>query len=223
VEAIMHVATRYRNLLALHADLLGAHALGVRNVIVMMGDPPSIGDYPNAVSFSDVTSSGLIRLISQANRGLDLSGRPLEQPTAFFVGCALNLEPQNLDTELASLERKVAAGADFIFTQSVYDPEAVERMHRRLGGFPLPLIMSVLPLRSYRHAEFLHNEVPGMVVPEAMRQRMKDAGKRAADVGVSLAQELITAARDKIAGVYFVPSFGHYEVVADVLEGLPTS
>ncbi|MBI2170606.1 MAG: bifunctional homocysteine S-methyltransferase/methylenetetrahydrofolate reductase [Chloroflexi bacterium] len=221
VEAIMHVATRYRNLLALHSDLLGAHALGVRNVIVMMGDPPSIGDYPNAVSFSDVTSSGLIRLIHQANNGLDLSGKPLEQPTNFFVGCALNLEPQNLDAELASLERKVAAGADFIFTQSVYDPEAVERMHRRLGGFPLPLIISVLPLRSYRHAEFLHNEVPGMVVPEAMRQRMKDAGKRAADVGVALAQELITAARGKIAGVYFVPSFGHYEVVADVLEGLP--
>ncbi len=221
VEAIMHVATRYRNLLALHSDLLGAHALGVRNVIVMMGDPPSIGDYPNAVSFSDITSSGLVRLIHQANQGLDLSGKPIEQPTSFFVGCALNLETQNMDAELASLERKVAAGADFIFTQSVFDPEAVERMHRRLGGFPLPVIMSVLPLRSLRHAEFLHNEVPGMVVPDATRQRMKDAGKRGAEMGVTLAQELITASRDKVVGVYFVPSFGHYEVVADVLEGLP--
>ncbi|MBI4313172.1 MAG: bifunctional homocysteine S-methyltransferase/methylenetetrahydrofolate reductase [Chloroflexi bacterium] len=222
VEAVMHVATRYRNLVALHSDLLGAHALGVRNVIVMMGDPPAIGDYPSAVSFSDVTSSGLIRLIHQANQGLDLSGKVLDQPTSFFVGCALNLETPNLDAELASLERKVAAGADFIFTQSVFDPEAVERMHRRLGGFPLPVIMSVLPLRSHRHAEFLHNEVPGMVVPESARQRMKDAGKRAADTGVVLAQELITAARDKIAGVYFVPSFGNYEVVADVLDGLAT-
>ncbi len=220
VEAIMHVATRYRNLLALHSDLLGAHALGVRNVIVMMGDPPSIGDYPSAVSFSDITSSGLVRLIHQANQGLDLSGKPIEQPTSFFVGCALNLETPNVDAELASLERKVAAGADFIFTQSVFDPEAVERMRRRLGGFPLPVLMSVLPLRSYRHAEFLHNEVPGMVVPDAALLRMKDAGRKGAEAGVALAQELINGVRDQIAGVYFVPSFGRYEVVADVLEGV---
>ncbi|MBI4339549.1 MAG: methylenetetrahydrofolate reductase, partial [Chloroflexi bacterium] len=138
-----------------------------------------------------------------------------------FVGCGINLEAQSMDAELASLERKVAAGADFIFTQGVFDPEAVERLHRKLGGFPLPVIMCVLPLRSYRHAEFLHNEVPGIVVPEAMRQRMKDAGKRSAEEGVAMAQELLRAVRDRIAGVYFVPSFGHYEVVAEVLEGLP--
>ncbi|MCH7705570.1 MAG: bifunctional homocysteine S-methyltransferase/methylenetetrahydrofolate reductase, partial [Chloroflexi bacterium] len=191
VEAIMHIATRYRNLIALHSDLLGAHALGVRNVFVFMGDPPSIGDYPQAVSFSDVTSSGLIRLIKGANSGLDLSGRPIEQSTSFFTGCALNLEAQDMDEELRSLERKVGAGADYILTQAVFDPEAVERCRQRLGGFPLPVIMGVLPLRSLRHTEFLHNEVPGMVIPESARQRMRDAGRSGAEVGIQLAQELL--------------------------------
>ena len=221
VEAILHVATRYRNLIALHSDLLGAHALGVRNVFVFMGDPPSIGDYPQAVSFSDVTSSGLIRLIKGANNGLDLSGRPIEESTSFFTGCALNLEAQNMDEELRSLERKLDAGADYILTQAVFDPEAVERCRQRLGGFPLPVVMGVLPLRSLRHTEFLHNEVPGMAIPEAARERMKDAGRRGAEVGIQLAQELIGAVNSQIAGVYLIPSFGRYEVVAEVMAGLP--
>lgn len=221
VEAIMHVATRYRNLIALHSDLLGAHALGVRNMFVFMGDPPSIGDYPQAVSFSDVTSSGLIKLISGANSGLDLSGRPIEQSTSFFTGCALNLEAQDMDGELRSLDRKLEAGADFILTQAVFDPEAVERCRQRLGGFPLPVIMGVLPLRSLRHTEFLHNEVPGMVIPEDAHQRMKDAGRSGAEAGVQLAQELLEAVHSQIGGVYLIPSFGRYDVVADVMAGLP--
>jgi homocysteine S-methyltransferase len=221
VEAIMHVATRYRNLIALHADLLGAHALGVRNMFVFMGDPPSIGDYPQAVSFSDVTSSGLIRLIKGANSGLDLSGRPIEQSTSFFTGCALNLEAQDMDDELRSLDRKLEAGADFILTQAVFGPEALERCRQRLGGFPLPVIMGVLPLRSLRHTEFLHNEVPGMVIPDEARQRMRDAGRGGAEVGVQLAQELLGAVHSQIAGVYLIPSFGRYDVVADVMAGLP--
>jgi len=221
VEAIMHVATRYRNLIALHSDLLGAHALGVRNIFVFMGDPPSIGDYPQAVSFSDVTSSGLIRLIKGANSGQDLSGRPIQQSTSFFTGCALNLEAQDMDGELRSLDRKLEAGADFILTQAVFDPEALERCRQRLGGFPLPVVMGVLPLRSLRHTEFLHNEVPGMVIPESARQRMRDAGRSGAEVGVQLAQELLGAVNSQIAGVYLIPSFGRYDVVADVMAGLP--
>jgi homocysteine S-methyltransferase len=221
VEAIMHIATRYRNLIALHSDLLGAHSLGVRNVFVFMGDPPSIGDYPRAVSFSDVTSSGLIRLIEQANQGMDLSGRSMDQPTSFSVGCSLNLEAPDMDRELESLERKVAAGADFIVTQALFDPEAVERCHSRLGGFPLPVILGVLPLRSYRHAEFLHNEVPGIEVPEPVRLRMRDAGRHGAKVGVTLAQELLQCVRAEIAGAYFIPAFGRYSTVAEVLAGLP--
>ena len=221
VEAILHMATRYRNLLALHSDLLGAHGLGVRNVFVFMGDPPSIGDYPQSISFSDVTSSGLIRLIHQANAGMDLFGRPIEQPTSFLVGCALNMEAPDMDAEFRSLERKVAAGAHFILTQAVFDPEAVERCYQRLGGFPLPVIMGVLPMRSVRHAEFLHNEVPGMVIPEGVRLRMREAKSRGPKTGVALAQELLQAVHTKIAGAYFIPAFGHYETVADVLAGLP--
>ena len=220
-EAIMHIATRYRNLLALQSDLLGAHALGVRNIFVFMGDPPQMGDYPQAVSFSDITSSGLIHVISQANEGLDTAGRPIEQSTSFLVGCALNLEAEDMDKEQASLERKIAAGADFILTQAVFRPEAVEKWRQRLGGFPKPLILGVLPLRSYRHAEFLHNEVPGIVIPSECQLRMKEAGKEGGEMGIVLAQELLKEVHSSIAGVYFVPSFGRYEVAAQVLHGLP--
>ena len=220
-ESIMHIATRYRNLLALQSDLLGAHALGVRNIFVFMGDPPQMGDYPQAVSFSDITSSGLIHMISQANKGLDTAGRPIEQSTSFLVGCALNLEAEDMDKEQASLERKIAAGADFILTQAVFRPEAVEKWRQRLGGFPKPLILGVLPLRSYRHAEFLHNEVPGIVIPTERQLRMKEAGKEGGEMGIVLAQELLKEVHSSIAGVYFVPSFGRYEVAAQVLHGLP--
>ncbi len=223
VEAIMHIATRYRNLLALHSDLLGAHGLGVRNVFVFMGDPPSMGDYPQSVSFSDVTSSELIRLIRQANTGLDLTGRQMEQPTSFLVGCALNVAAADMDKELQSLERKIAAGADFIVTQAVFDPEAVERCYKRLGGFPLPVIMGVLPLRSFRHAEFLHNEVPQMSIPEPVRLRMSDAGRKGGQVGVAIARELLEAVRPRIAGAYMIPAFGRYDVVAEVLEGMAST
>ena len=220
-EAIMHIATRYRNLLALQSDLLGAHALGVRNIFVFMGDPPQMGDYPQAVSFSDITSSGLIRLISQSNEGLDTAGRPIERSTSFLVGCALNLEAEDMAKEQASLERKIAAGADFILTQAVFRPEAIEKWRQRIGGFPKPVILGVLPLRSYRHAEFLHNEVPGIVIPQECQLRMKEAGQEGGEMGVVLAQELLKEVHSSIAGVYFVPSFGRYEVAAQVLHGLP--
>jgi homocysteine S-methyltransferase len=221
VEAIMHVATRYRNLLALQSDLLGAHALGVRNVFVFMGDPPSMGDYPTSVSFSDITSSGLIRLITGANQGHDLNGKAIDEPASFLVGCALNLEPQDMDRELESLKRKVDAGAQFILSQVVFSPEPVERLHDRLRGFPVPLILGVLPLRSARHAEFLHNEVPGMVIPDDVRRRMQEAGDRGLQAGVQIAQELLARVRPAIAGGYMIPAFGRYDAVADVVSGLP--
>jgi homocysteine S-methyltransferase len=221
VEAILHVATRYRNLLALQSDLLGAHALGVRNAFVFMGDPPSMGDYPKASSISDITSSGFIRILKQANVGQEIGGHRLDQPTSFTLGCALNLESPDMDAELESLKRKVDAGADFILTQSVFASEPVERLHKRLGGFPLPLILGVLPLRSARHAEFLHNEVPGMVIPKSVRQRLHDTGDDALREGVTIAQELLNTVYPEIAGAYMVPAFGRYGAVADVVTGLP--
>ena len=221
VEAILHVATRYRNLLALQSDLLGAHALGVRIAFVFMGDPPSMGDHPRASSLSDITSSGLIRLLKQANAGQEIGGHLLDQPTSFILGCALNLESPDMDAELESLKRKVDAGADFILTQSVFAPEPVKRLHKQLGGFPLPLILGVLPLRSARHANFLHNKVPGMIIPKRIRQRLHDAGDDALREGVTIAQELLNEVYSEIAGAYMVPAFGRYDAVADVVAGLP--
>ncbi|MCH8848670.1 MAG: bifunctional homocysteine S-methyltransferase/methylenetetrahydrofolate reductase, partial [Chloroflexi bacterium] len=220
VETIMHMSLRHRNLLALHSDLLGAHALGVRNVFTVMGDVPLGGDYPQATAVSDITASGLIKLMAGFNQGVDANGRALEGPTSFFIGAALNLNAPDLDRELRVLERKVAAGAHFLLTQPVYEPETVERAAERLGGFPLPVLLGVLPLRSERHARFLHNEVPGISVPDAVFERLATAGDGAAAEGIAVSQELLRAVRGRIAGVYFMPPFDRYEVVGETLAGL---
>ena len=220
VETVMHMAIRHRNLLALHSDLLGAHALGVRNVFTVMGDVPITGDYPQATAVTDVTASGLIRLMAGFNRGFDANGRELDSPTSFFIGAALNLNAPDLDRELRVLERKVAAGAHFLLTQPVYAPEDVERVETTLGGFPLPVIMGVLPLRSVRHARFLHNEVPGIVTPLHVLDRIERAGEGAAAEGIAISRELLSAVADRIAGAYFMPPFERFGIVSETLEGL---
>ena len=217
IEAILHVATRNRNVLAIHSDLIGAHALNVRNVFAFWGDNPAIGDYPRASSLSDVTSSQLIAALSRLNAGEEVAGHTLSEPTSFVIGCALSPNAPNIDDELASLERKVEAGAHYILTQSVFDPEPVRRLHDRLGGFPLPVVLGVLPLQSARHAEFLQANVPGMVIPESTRERLRAAGDNARREGAAIARELIAELRGIVSGAYVVPSFGRYEIVADVL------
>ena len=219
VETVMHLATRHRNQLALHSELLGAHVLGVRNIFVVMGDLPRIGDYPDATAVSDVTATGLIRLMKRFNEGYDLAGKPIDQPAAFFVGCAFNMAAPDPDRELRVLKRKLEAGADFILTQSVFSPETVEWWQQRLGGFPRPVLLGLLPLRNSRHAEFLHHEVPGISVPQEMRQRLQEAGDSAQEVGITMARELLQAVRPRISGVYFIPG-GRYGVVPQVLQGL---
>ena len=220
VETIMHMAIRHRNLLALHSDLLGAHALGVRNIFTVMGDVPGTGDYPQATAVSDISASGLVRLVTGFNRGVDAGGRAIEQPTSFFVGCAFNLAAADMDRELQVLERKVKAGAQFLLTQPVYDPETVERVWQRLGGFPVPLLLGVLPLRSVRHAQFLHNEVPGISLPAHVIERLQKAGKGAAEEGLALSRELLQAVHSRVAGAYFIPPFERYQVVAETLAGV---
>ena len=221
VEAILHTATRNRNVLALHSDLIGAHALNVRNVYVFRGDNPSIGDYPDASSLSDVTSSQLISALSRLNAGEEVAGHTLSEPASFAIACALSPNAPHADEELASLKRKVDAGAHYIMTQTVFDPEPVRRFHDLLGGFPLPVVLSVLPLQSARHAEFLHNNVPGMVIPEPIRRRLHAAGDNSRAEGAAIARELIEETRGMIAGVYMIPSFGRYDVVAEVLADDP--
>jgi homocysteine S-methyltransferase len=220
VETVMHMAIRHRNLLALHSDLLGAHALGVRNVFTVMGDAPLTGDYPDATPIADITASGLIKLMSGFNQGVDAGGRAIDAPTSFFVGAALNLAAPDMDRELRVLDRKVEAGADFLMTQPVYDPETVERIAARLGGFPRPVLLAVLPLRSLRHARFLHNEVPGISIPDEVFDRLERAGDAAAAEGIAMSRELLQAMAGRVAGVYFIPPFGRYDVVAETLEGL---
>jgi 5,10-methylenetetrahydrofolate reductase len=221
-EALMHVATSFRNLPALVGDLLGAHALGVRNVLVFKGDSPQTGDFPSSTSVSDVTSSGLVRLISNANTGQELDGVALDHPTSFTSGVIFSPEKAHWGQERASLDRKVSAGADFIVTQAVFDPESIERARNLLGGFPLPVVMGVLPLRSARHANFLESNVPGFVIPKYAHEAMRSAAPDdEISTGVRLARELIDSVYSNVCGVYLIPAFGRYQTVTDVLSGLP--
>ncbi len=220
VETVLHFPTRGRNLLRVQGDLLAAHALGVRNVFVVMGDPPSIGDYPQATDSYDVVPSGLVQLIKERfNRGVDQAGEPIGQPTAFFVGVALSLDAADPDREWKVLQRKVQAGADFALTQPVFDVAVVERFWARFGPPPIPVLVGILPLRSLRHAEYLHNEAPGIHVPEEVMARLRDADDPTAE-GVRIAQELLAALRERAQGIYLMPPFGRYDAAAEVIAAL---
>jgi methionine synthase I (cobalamin-dependent)/5,10-methylenetetrahydrofolate reductase len=228
LETVLHFPTRGRNLLRVQGDLLAAHALGVRNVFVVMGDPTAVGDYPNAMDNYDVVPSGLIELIKQRfNAGVDQAGAGIGQPTSFLVGCAVNLGAPALDKEVRTLHKKIVAGADFALTQPIYETAPVEAFIRRYqseyGPLRLPLLAGVLPLYGARHAAFLHNEVPGIFIPEAIRQRIASAGAEASAEGVRLAQELLAELRGLVQGAYLMPPFGRYDLAAEVLDSLPVT
>ena len=220
LDIIMHFTCRDRNLMGIQADLLGAHAMGIRNILAIKGDPPRAGDYVNATAIFDVNAIGLIRIIQGMNGGLDATGNSIGEPTGFHVGAGLNPAAVDPDKELARLFRKVEAGARWAQTQPVYDLEVLDRFLSRAGRLPIPIIVGLLPLHSFRHAEFLHNEVPGITIPDAVRARMKEAGDRALRQGIEMAQALLQQIRARYAGAYLMPSFGRYEVVAEVLDAL---
>jgi homocysteine S-methyltransferase len=222
VETTLHFPTRGRNLLRVQGDLLAAHALGIRNVFVVMGDPTSIGDYPEATDNYDLVPSGLIKLIKQGfNMGVDHSGTSIGQPTNFFVGAALNLCPQDMDTEIKNLRRKINAGADFFLTQPIYraddGPKLIAAYEAKHGKFDKPILAGILPLVSARHASFLHNEVPGVFIPDEARQRIEDAGEHGAKVGVELAVELIQGIKNWASGIYIMPQFHRYDMVSEIV------
>jgi len=220
-EIILHYTTRDRNLMGLQSDLLGAHAVGLRNILCLTGDPPSMGDYPNMTAVYDTDSVGLIGIVRKMNQGVDEAGTSIGAPTNFAIGCAVNPTAERLDHELEHFRHKLEAGAQFVMTQPVYEVGAWERFLERLGGMPsIPILIGILPLQSFRHAEFLHNEVPGIQVPEPIRRRLHDAGNEGQKVGVELARELLHACRAHANGVYLMPSFGRYENCLEVLEGV---
>jgi methionine synthase / methylenetetrahydrofolate reductase(NADPH) len=225
VETTLHFPTRGRNLLRVQGDLLAAHALGIRNVLVIMGDPTSIGDYPEAMDNYDLVPSGLIKLIKQGfNTGVDHSGTSIGQPTSFFVGAALNLCPPDVEREIKNLHRKVQAGTDFFITQPIYRAQdgssLLERYEAKYGKLNKPVLAGILPLVSVRHANFLHNEVPGIFIPEETRQRIEAAGdaERGAKVGVEVAVELIQQLKSWANGVYIMPQFHKFDMVAEIIE-----
>jgi homocysteine S-methyltransferase len=223
LECMVHLTTRDRNLMALESELLGAHALGVRNIVALTGDPPRIGDYPTGTGVWDVDSVGLIEILARLNRGEDQAGSPIGQPAAFTIACGFDPTAEPRATEWERLERKLQAGAHVAMTQPLYSIEQVETMldeaRARFGprGFPVPVLLGVLPLQSSRHAEFLHNEVPGITIPEATRAELRDVGDRGAEVGLRLADELLEAVGDEVAGTYVMPSFGRYEQAAELV------
>ncbi len=223
IETTLHFPTRGRNLLRLQGDLLAAHALGIRNVFIVLGDPTTIGDYPQASNNYDLVTPGLIKLIKENfNQGRDYSGAELNQPTRFFVGDRNNPAAQDLDEEFRNLRGKLEAGADFILTQPIFELETLltylERYQERYGPLDRPLMVGVLPLYSFRHAEFLHHEVPGITIPEPFRARMKAAGSEAMWEGVRIAAEFIAAVRPYVQGVYIMPAFNRFDLVASLLE-----
>jgi homocysteine S-methyltransferase len=226
LECIVHCTTRDRNLMALESELLGAHALGVRDILALTGDPPRIGDLPGATGVWDVDSVGLVEILARLNRGEDAAGSPIGQQAGFTIACALDPTAADAVMEWDRLERKVAAGAHLIMTQPLYSTGQVEAMFaeadRRFGpgGFPLPLLLGVLPLQSARHAEFLHNEVPGITIPDAARTALHAAGDRGAEVGLQMALELLEAVDSRVAGTYVMPSFGRYEQAAELVRRL---
>jgi homocysteine S-methyltransferase len=226
IECVVHCTTRDRNLMALESELLGAHALGVRDILALTGDPPRIGDLPGATGVWDVDSIGLVEILARLNRGEDAAGSPIGQRAGFTIACALDPTAADAATEWDRLERKIAAGAHLIMTQPLYSIEQVEAMfeeaHRRFGpsGFPLPVLLGVLPLQSARHAEFLHNEVPGITIPDPARAALHEAGERGAEVGLQMTLELLEAVDARVAGTYVMPSFGRYEQAAELVRRL---
>lgn len=221
IETLVHVCGRDRNLLGQVAHLLGAHALGVRNLVVITGDPPKMGDFPDATAVYDLDSIGILRMASRLNRGVDPGGKPLGAATSFFLATGAEPAALNYDREITRLRHKVAAGAELVMTQPVYDPAVLDRFLADVAPLHVPVLVGVLPLASHRNAEFLHNEVPGMQIPESIRERMRKAGSgpAARKEGVRIAREMLEAVRDRVAGAYVMPPLERYELALEVVDG----
>jgi len=220
LETVPHLTTRDWTVLGLESMLLGAHAEGVRNILAITGDPPEVGDYPGSRGVYEIDSVGLTRLIAGLNRGEDFNGRPIDAPTSFFVGVAVNPTADDLEDEAQRFREKVAAGAQYAMTQIVFDLDALDRFASVLGGWDIPVLAGIFPLTSYRLALRLHNEVPGIVVPQALQDELEAAGPNAAEVGMTHARELLAACPGRCDGAYLVAPYRRPLSVLELIEDL---
>ena len=223
IEVVSHISCRDRNIIGLQADLLGAAALGVKNILAVTGDPAQIGDYPEATSVFDTDSVGLVHVLSKMNRGEDLAGNPIGGPPGFLIGASFNPTAEDLDEEVRKLRRKVEAGAHAFWTQPVFEIDALENALWRIGDDGVCILLGLMPLRSARQAEFLHHEVPGICIPRRIRERLaalspEDAPK----YGVEVAQELLALAQPLVGGAYIMPPASAPDLAGDVVEAIGT-
>ncbi len=224
IEPIVHYCCRDRNLSGMQADLLGAEAFGIRNVLIITGDPPKLGDYARPTAVFDLDAIGLVKVAALLNRGLDAAGAGIGPPTAIHIGVGANPGSLNLDLEVRRFREKVAAGAEFVMTQPVFDSTLLERFLERVPDLDIPFLVGILPLFSYRNAEFLHNEVPGMTIPDDVRRRMQKAvtAETAQAEGIRIARAVLAEVRHfrGVRGAYIMPPFGRYEMALKVLDGV---
>ncbi len=211
IETIMHFTTRDRNLMGIQADLLGCQALGITNILALTGDPPSVGTYAHATAVYDVDSIGLIRIITRLNAGVDIAGNSIGSPTRMSIACALNATDENRELQKDRFRKKIEAGADYAMTQPIYQVSDLTDFLDDFGDCPIPILVGIMPLHSFKHAEYLHNEVPGITIPDHVRRAMEAAGEEGARVGLELAEELLEQVRQIASGIYLVPSFGRYD------------
>jgi methionine synthase I (cobalamin-dependent)/5,10-methylenetetrahydrofolate reductase len=219
IEPVLHIACRDRNVIGMQSDLLGAWALGIRNLIAITGDPPKLGNYPDATAVFDVDAIGLVNLINRLNHGLDLAGNPIGDPTGFMIGVGVNPGAINLDEELRRLDWKIEAGAEYVVTQPVFDIRILESFMKRIKHVKLPLLCGIWPLISYRNAEFMNNEVPGASVPAEILERMKKTTTKEEGFaeGVKIARETYEHVKGEVAGIQLSAPMGRIEGIAMIL------
>jgi homocysteine S-methyltransferase len=224
IETVLHYCCRDRNLLGMHSDLLGCGALGLRNLLLITGDPPKMGPYPEATAVFDIDSIGLTNMASLMNRGLDLGGNPFGEPTKFTIGVGVNPGHLDLEYELRRLDWKVKAGAEYAITQPVFDVRQLEHFLKRIEHMKLPIVAGIWPLLSYRNAQFMNNEVPGVSVPDDVIERMRIASDKGKEValreGVTIARETLERVRDRVAGVQVSAPLGRVDMALAVFDGL---
>ncbi len=220
IDVIIHFTTRDRNLMGIQSDLMGAHALGIRNILAITGDPPTVGDYPHCTGVFDIDSVGLIKVLAKLNTGVDWNGNSIGSPTEFFIGCGVNPTAEDMDREVERFHQKLDAGAQFVFTQPLYDREVLEEFLNRVRDVKIPILLGILPLQNSRHAEFLHNEVPGITIPDAARKAMREAKDKGPEVGIEMSRVFLEEVKDLVSGTYLMPSFGRFEQVLEVVKNI---